>query len=195
MNIQAWLRSLGLELYYQAFLDNDIDPLILPSLTAEDLRDIGVASVGHRRKLLDAIEALQPAPATHGETPAAAPPVVKPEAERRQLTVMFCDLAGSTELSVRLDPEDMREVIGAYQNAVAGEVARYEGHIAKFMGDGVLAYFGYMPNARSGLACSSCSRSEDLGPPATRLSPGLASRPASWWSATWLAKEPPRKRR
>jgi class 3 adenylate cyclase/predicted ATPase len=143
MNIQAWLRSLGLELYYQAFLDNDIDPLILPSLTAEDLRDIGVASVGHRRKLLDAIEALQPAPATHGETPAAAPPVVKPEAERRQLTVMFCDLAGSTELSVRLDPEDMREVIGAYQNAVAGEVARYEGHIAKFMGDGVLAYFGY----------------------------------------------------
>ena len=143
MDIQAWLRSLGLELYYQAFLDNDIDPLILPSLTAEDLRDIGVASVGHRRKLLDAIEALQAAPAPQDEAPAAAPPAVKPEAERRHLTVLFCDLAGSTELSARLDPEDMREVIGAYQNAVAGEVARYEGHIAKFMGDGVLAYFGY----------------------------------------------------
>ena len=150
MDIEAWLRGLGLELYAQAFRDNAIDGEILPKLTADDLKDIGVTIVGHRRKMLEAIAALRagngPAPPPAAEeahtlpTPAAAAPS---QAERRQLTVMFVDLVGSTELSSRLDPEEMREVLRAYQDAVAGEVLRWEGHVAKFMGDGVLAYFGW----------------------------------------------------
>lgn len=130
MDVGGWLRDLGLGQYEQAFRDNDIDAGLLPTLTADDLREIGVASLGHRKHLLAAIATL-------------APPASTAQAERRQLTVMFVDLVGSTALASRLDPEDMREVIRAYQNAVAGEVARFEGHVAKFMGDGVLAYFGW----------------------------------------------------
>ena len=147
MDIAAWLRELGLERYEQAFRENEIDAEILPKLTAEDLKDIGVTIVGHRRKLLEAIAALaQPAlaPQVEPSDPVEASPTARPaEAERRQLTVLFCDLVGSTALSAQLDPEDMREVIRGYQNAVAGEIGRFEGHVAKFMGDGVLAYFGW----------------------------------------------------
>ena len=104
MDIKAWLQGLGLDRYVSTFRDNEIDWEMLPKLTSEDLREIGVAAVGHRRKLLDAIAALR------AEPPKIADVVVQAEAERRQLTVMFCDLVGSTALSARLDPEDLREV-------------------------------------------------------------------------------------
>jgi class 3 adenylate cyclase len=139
VEIAGWLRGLGLEQYEQAFRENDIDADLLRSLTAEDLREIGIASVGHRRRLLDAIKALPPDPTT----PRVAARDIPTGAERRQLTVMFCDLAGSTALSARLDPEDMRELLGAYHAAVAEVVAGVDGFVAKYMGDGVLVYFGY----------------------------------------------------
>jgi class 3 adenylate cyclase/predicted ATPase len=142
-DVAEWLRGLGLEQYAPAFRDNDIDGEVLRQLTSEDLRELGVRSIGHRRRLLDAISALDPAvPDAPG---AAVSRYVAPlaEAERRQLTVMFCDLVGSTELAARLDPEDLRDVIGAYHRAVADMVTSFEGFVAKYMGDGVLAYFGY----------------------------------------------------
>src|ERR1700726_2356692 len=143
MDVAAWLQDLGLERYVSAFRDNDIDAEVLPKLTAEDLISIGVASVGHRRKLLDAIASLGMAvPAAEVTAPAPGAPA-QAEAERRQLTVMFCALVGSTALSTRLDPEDLRELIGAYHRAVAETVGRFDGFVAKYMGDGVLIYFGY----------------------------------------------------
>jgi class 3 adenylate cyclase/predicted ATPase len=159
MDVADWLRSLGLERYEQAFRDNEIDAELLPNLTGEDLKDLGVALVGHRRRLLDAIARLRLA--SQGEAAAAdraseaafasaesgaahgVRPALRPTAERRQLTVLFCDLVGSTALSARLDPEDMRSVIGDYQNICSEVIRSYEGHVAKFMGDGVLAYFGF----------------------------------------------------
>jgi class 3 adenylate cyclase/predicted ATPase len=147
MDIAAWLRELGLERYQQVLRDNDVDAKVLPHLTAEDLKDIGVTSVGHRRRLLAAIEALRAKAATPEpkEPSATAPPAAEPsrEAERRQLTVMFVDLVGSTALSARLDPEDVGEVISRYQERCGEVVSRWDGHIAKYMGDGVLAYFGW----------------------------------------------------
>jgi class 3 adenylate cyclase/predicted ATPase len=143
MDVAAWLQGLGLERYVPAFLENRIEADILPSLTVEDLKDLGVTLVGDRRRLLDAIAALGAA-VPPAATPVAAPDAPAPaEAERRQLTVMFCDLVGSTALASRLDPEDLREVIGAYHRAVAGVVAGFDGFVAKYMGDGVLVYFGY----------------------------------------------------
>lgn len=142
MDVAGWLRSLGLGQYEEAFRDNDIDVEVLPHLTADDLVSIGVTSVGHRRRLLSAAAALASASQRTAED--AAPATARPAgAERRQLTVMFCDLVDSTALVARLDPEDAREVISAYQNAVTQQVARFEGHVAKFMGDGVLVYFGW----------------------------------------------------
>ena len=142
MDIAAWLQDLGLERYVSTFCENEIDWEVLPKLTSEDLREIGVAAIGHRRKLLDAIAALGPeAPAAVTAAHSDAPAPV--EAERRQLTVMFCDLVGSTPLSTRFDPEDLREVIGAYHRCVADTAARFAGFVAKYMGDGVLIYFGY----------------------------------------------------
>src|SRR5438874_8487922 len=138
MDVADWLRGLGLEQYEPAFRANEIDARVLPSLTAEDLKDLGVNLVGHRRRLLDAIAALRGAELS---APADAP--APAAAERRQLTVMFCDLVGSTELSSRLDPEDLREVIAGYHRAVAETVSRFDGFVAKYMGDGVLVYFGY----------------------------------------------------
>jgi class 3 adenylate cyclase len=131
--------------YKQAFIDNDVDCELLCRLTSDDLKDIGVASLGHRRRLLDAIASLNSTPhdAPVSSAPALAIASRQPDAERRQLTVMFIDLVGSTALSAKLDPEDMREIIRLYQNTVAGEITRFEGHVAKFMGDGVLAYFGW----------------------------------------------------
>jgi class 3 adenylate cyclase len=143
MDVAAWLQGLGLERYVPAFLENRIDADILPSVTVEDLKDLGITLVGDRRRLLDAIAALGAA-VPPAATPAAAPDAPAPaEAERRQLTVMFCDLVDSTALSARLDPEDLREVIAAYHRAVAEVVAGFEGFVAKYMGDGVLVYFGY----------------------------------------------------
>ena len=120
MDIGTWLGGIGLARYEKAFRDNDIDAGLLHSLTADDLRELGVGSIGHRRRLLDAIAALSAAAVPE----ALEKPVILPaEAERRQLTVMFCDLVGSTALASRLDPEDLREVLGAYHAAVA-EVGR-----------------------------------------------------------------------
>jgi class 3 adenylate cyclase len=156
MDIGAWLRSLGLERYQAAFRDNEIDETVLPNLTSEDLKDLGVAVVGHRRKLLDAIaglralatsnaKALPPARASTTPTNATSTVALVPEVsgERRYLTVMFCDLVGSTALSARLDPEDMREIIGTYHRCCAEQISKAGGFVAKYMGDGVLAYFGY----------------------------------------------------
>jgi len=151
IDVAQWLRSLGLEQYAPAFRDNDIDGEVLPKLTADDLTGLGVASIGHRRKLLAAIAALReaPAPATTESSPSPAHPNVAPtsseasSAERRQLTIMFADVVGSTELATRLDPEDLREVIGAYHRCVGEVLTRFGGFVAKYMGDGVLAYFGY----------------------------------------------------
>jgi class 3 adenylate cyclase len=143
MDIAAWLQSLGLERYVTAFRDNEIDWEVLPRLTSEDLREIGVAAIGHRRKLLDAIAALGALAATATLAAAAPDASVSAEAERRQLTVMFCDLVGSTPLSTRFDPEDLREIVGAYYRCVADTVGRFGGFVAKYMGDGVLVYFGY----------------------------------------------------
>jgi class 3 adenylate cyclase len=143
MDVVAWLRGLGLGQYVPAFAANDIDGEVLPELTADDLIGLGVTSFGHRRKLLAAITALRseaPQPVTEVEPVAAA---TSGDAERRQLTVMFCDLVGSTPMSLRFDPEDLRDVIGAYQRCVADTVARFAGFVAKHMGDGVLIYFGY----------------------------------------------------
>lgn len=144
-SVEAWLQSLGLGQYEQAFRDNDIDASLLPALTDGDLRELGMLSLGHRKRLLAAISELtKPAEGSSADLPTSPPAAsVAPQAERRQLTVMFVDLVGSTALSSRLDPEEMREILHAYQNAVTGEVARLGGHLAKLMGDGVLAYFGW----------------------------------------------------
>jgi class 3 adenylate cyclase/tetratricopeptide (TPR) repeat protein len=148
MDVGEWLRGIGLGQYEAAFRDNDIDGELLPSLTTDDLKDIGVTIVGHRRKILTAIAQLSLPTAdlqTIAELEALAPAVqpARTAAERRQLTVLFCDLAGSTAMSARLDPEDMREVIRGYQDICSGVIARYDGFVAKFMGDGVFAYFGF----------------------------------------------------
>src|SRR5437764_6653910 len=149
MDIVVWLRSLGLGRYEAAFRDNEIDETVLPNLTAEDLKDLGVAVVGHRRKILDAIAALRTdagtrAPSSDAATTSGVPAVSREDrAERRQVTVMFSDLVGSTALSARMDPEDLREVISAYQKCVAEAVGRFGGFVAKYMGNGVLIYFGY----------------------------------------------------
>src|SRR6202045_14802 len=143
MDIAAWLQGLGLERYVPAFRDNEIDWAVLPKLTSEDLREIGVAAIGHRRKLLDAIAALRATVPTAAVRAAPSDAPAPTEAERRQLTVMFCDLVGSTALSTRHDPEDLRELIGDYHRAIADTIGRFDGFVAKYMGDGGLIYFGY----------------------------------------------------
>ena len=149
MDVVVWLRSLGLGKYEAAFRENEIDETVLPSLTHETLKELGVASIGHRRKLLDAIAALRNDTSAQGPSSdlktAPAAPSAAPEdrAERRQVTVMLSDLVGSTALSARMDPEDLREVISTYQKCVGETVLRFGGFVAQFMGDGVLVYFGY----------------------------------------------------
>lgn len=147
VEIATWLRALGLEHYAQAFLDAELTPEALPELTDADLRELGLP-LGPRKIVLRAIRDLPdlPGPKAEADTqprPASAIASFPPEAERRQLTVMFVDLIGSTALSGRLDPEEMHQVVRTYQNEVASNILRYEGHVAKFMGDGVLAYFGW----------------------------------------------------
>ena len=145
--IAEWLEKLGMSEYAQRFAENDIDFAILGDLTDQDLEKIGVASLGHRRKLLRAIADLKVVEKSEPDVAVAAvaPAGPRPQdsAERRQVTVMFSDLVGSTALSARMDPEDLREVISAYQKCVAQTVRRFGGFVAKYMGDGVLIYFGY----------------------------------------------------
>ena len=139
--VTEWLESIGLSDYAQRFAENGIDLSIVRDLTDQDLKDIGVL-LGHRRKILRAIAELD-----HATGPKPAKTATEPrrpdEAERRHLTVMFCDLVGSTALAARLDPEDMRALIGAYHSCIAEVIGRYQGKIARYMGDGVLVYFGY----------------------------------------------------
>ena len=147
MDVAGWLRSIGLGEYEAVFRDNKIDSEVLSDLTDADLEKLGVP-LGHRKRLLKAVGALcAPDPNSERGAPAHQPRAVAPPrtdaAERRQLTVLFCDLVNSTALAARLDPEELREVIGAYDTAVAEEVKRFDGFVAKYMGDGVLAYFGY----------------------------------------------------
>ena len=154
MDVAAWLKNLGLEQYETAFRDNAIDGVLLPSLTAEDLKDLGVTIVGHRRKLQDAIAALgavskPPPPADPAVTLHAPVVASRPQsrsganAERRPITVMFCDLVGSTSLAATLDAEDWRDLVGAYLDDAAKAIGQYGGHVAKKLGDGLMALFGY----------------------------------------------------
>jgi class 3 adenylate cyclase/predicted ATPase len=138
--IADWLEKLGLSDYAERFADNAIDLSVLRDLTEQDLKDLGVL-LGHRRKILRAIAELDEVAPASIETPTE--PTLRNEAERRHLTVMICDLVGSTALSARLDPEDMRTVIDAYHAACARIMRTYDGFLAEFRGDGILAYFGY----------------------------------------------------
>ena len=154
MDVAAWLKNLGLGQYEAAFRDNAIDGDLLASLTAEDLKDLGVMIVGHRRKLLDAIAALgaalKPGPPAAAEPPATLPaPASRPQprsgadAERRPITVMFCDLVGSTSLAAKLDAEDWRNLVNAYLDEASAAVTDLGGHVLKKLGDGLMALFGY----------------------------------------------------
>src|SRR5690242_17756993 len=145
MDIGDWLRSLDLQRYEPTFRDNEIDFRDVPNLTKEDLEELGIP-LGPRRRLLKAIEALSGNSVGHElKHPTGVQPALEPRdtAERRQLTVMFCDLVGSTGLSSRMDPQDLREVISAYQKTSAKVIQSYDRLVAKLMGDGILAYFGY----------------------------------------------------
>ena len=191
-DIASWLARLGLDKYIEAFTANEVDFDALRHLKEDDLRELGLP-VGPRRKVLAAIAALDDdtmSQTSSGSAPASA--ALRREAERRQLTVMFIDLVGSTELSQRLDPEEMRDVIGVYQSAVSAEIARYEGYVAKLMGDGVLAYFGWPQRARRRCGTggarwpggSDGDRQPDDAIGANPLRPASAS-PQVWsWSAT-----------
>ena len=189
MDVRAWLESLGLDAYAQAFAANDVDAALLPSLTSDDLRDMGITSVGHRRRLLDAIAALNAPVAAASDQPSApgasaamplggeaiapagtAPIPTASGVQRRQITVVFCDLVGSTALSMRLDPEDLREFLDSYRAAVAAVVQEHTGWVAQYLGDGVLAYFGY-PKA-SEHACEQAVRA------ALRIIDAVAGLPA-----------------
>ena len=140
--VVGWLETLGVGKYASVFAENEITFEVLPRLTDADLKELGLP-LGPRRVLSDALAALASSTAADDVPEAATSATGRSAAERRQLTVMFVDLVGSAALSARLDPEEMGAVLRGYQNAVAGEVARFEGHVAKFMGDGVLAYFGW----------------------------------------------------
>ncbi|MFL5283891.1 MAG: AAA family ATPase [Rhodopila sp.] len=148
MDVGAWLRNLRLEQYETAFRANDVDAEVLPTLTADDLKEMGITSIGHRRHLLEAVAALRPqttpgkALAQVSSSSTSTEPA-EATAERRPLSVMFCDLIGSTALSARLDPEDLREVIRGYQARVATTIRQFDGFIARYVGDGVLIYFGW----------------------------------------------------
>jgi class 3 adenylate cyclase/tetratricopeptide (TPR) repeat protein len=147
VDVAAWLKNLGLGQYDAAFRDNAVDAEVLPQLTGDDLKELGVTSVGHRRKLLAAIAALLPPLSSErtGQQPSPEPPKKDPElsAERRHLTVMFCDLVGSTTISAALDAEDWRNLVNAYLDAASEAVTQMGGHVAKKLGDGLMALFGY----------------------------------------------------
>jgi class 3 adenylate cyclase len=162
--IAEWLASIGLGEYSQRFAENGIDLSVLPDLTDQDWEKLGVLR-GHRRKMLRSIAELRAAGLTEPFKAKLGP---RGDAERRQLTVMFCDLVGSSALSARRDPEDLRRVIGAYHTCIAEVIGTYRGTIARYMGDGVLAYFGY-PQAH-----------EDDAVQATRAALALGAMRKSW---------------
>ena len=143
--IRKWLEAIGLGQYADAFETNDIDMDLLRQVDDQMLKDIGVASAGHRLRIRNAIAKLAPVPTAEVNLSVTAPTheTTAASAERRQLTVMFCDLVGSTALSARLDPEDPRGIIGAYHRCCAEAIEQNGGFVAKYMGDGVLPYFGY----------------------------------------------------
>ncbi len=143
-DIAAWLEQLGLAKYAPIFSENEVEPADLSELSEDDLKEIGLP-LGPRRRILKAVRALDAGDRVPKESTGddAADAHTRVEAERRQLTVMFCDLVGSTALSQKLDPEDYREVITSFQKAVSEAVRRFDGYVAKYLGDGVLAYFGY----------------------------------------------------
>ena len=154
MDVVVWLRSLGLGKYEAVFRENEIDETVLPNLTAEDLKDLGVSIVGHRRKLLDAMAALRAeggakarppaaAPAGQSDAPPSAASIAQATGERRYLTVLFCDLVGSTSISAQLDAEEWRDLVSAYLAAASAAVTELGGHVAKKLGDGLMALFGY----------------------------------------------------
>jgi class 3 adenylate cyclase/predicted ATPase len=153
MDVVVWLRSLGLEEYEADFRENKIDDTVLPNLTAEDLKDLGVTAVGHRRKLVDAIAALRNDPSVQAASVTVAParPSLTPSAtavaeaigERRHVTVMFCDLVGSTSIAAALDAEDWRDLVGSYLDDASAAVTEMGGHVSKKLGDGLMALFGY----------------------------------------------------
>lgn len=158
MDVAVWLRSLSLGQYEAAFRDNEVDDSVLPNLTAEDLKELGVTALGHRRKLLDAIAALRTGES--GKTKAtsqdsvgqpAFAPAVETTDERRQLTVMFVDLVGSTVLGGELDPEDLIRLLSQYREACVAAIGKFEGHVAQYLGDGILVYFGF-PQAQEDAA-------------------------------------------
>src|SRR6204780_523248 len=158
MDVVVWLRSLGLEKYEAAFRDNEVDESVLPNLTAEDLKELGVTALGHRRKLLDAIAALRTdedakTKATTQDSAGLPPstPTIEATAERRQLTVVFIDLVGSTVLGGELDPEDLIRLLSQYREACVAAIGKFEGHVAQYLGDGILVYFGF-PQAQEGAA-------------------------------------------
>ena len=178
--IADWLATLGISEYAQRFAENDIDFTILGDLTDQDLKE-SASSLGHRRKLLRAIADLGGASVNRGCGRHTRRAAAQDAAERRQVTVMFSDLVGSTALSARMDPEDLREVISAYQKCVAETVRRFGGFVAKYMGDGVLVYFGY-PQAheddaeravRAGLELIGAVSSSSQAPLQTRV--GIAT--------------------
>ena len=148
MELKQWLEDIGLGQYVEVFEENEVTLDLARDLNNEDLKDLGMLVLGHRKTLLRAIDALSAAPEPNV---AAAPKPMEPRetvevtrgAERRRITVMFCDLVGSTALSERLDPEDLRDVMRAYQDATAGAIARFDGYIAQTLGDGLMVYFGY----------------------------------------------------
>jgi class 3 adenylate cyclase len=189
--ITDWLEKLGMSEYAQRFAENGINVTALPHLTDQDLKDIGVL-LGHRRIILAAIGQLA-APATP-EPAALIEPKPHDAAERRQVTVMFCDLVGSTALSARMDPEDLREIISAYQKCVAGTVQRFGGFVAKYMGDGVLIYFGY-PQAHEDDAERAVRAGLELIQPVSSHSTLQTQRPARCWGSTSLTNNPPQRTR
>ena len=147
-DVTGWLDQHGLARYAQTFIENNIEYDVLPDLTENDLKNLGV-SLGHRKTLLRAIETLAVARQASTTTATAQPvteallPSEHREAERRQITVLFCDLVGSTQLSEKLDPEDLQALIEAYRSACTAAIKRYEGYVARYFGDGVMAFFGY----------------------------------------------------
>ena len=149
MDVADWLRQLGLERYEATFRENDVSAGILPDLTAEDLKELGIVSVGHRRQLLRSIAELRSDAKMAGDGISqlsrshANAPLYGSAAERRQLSVMFCDLINFTALSSRIDPEDLSAVIRGYQSRVATTIARFGGFVARYVGDGILIYFGW----------------------------------------------------
>jgi hypothetical protein len=193
VDVASWLRTLGLERYEATFRENDVSGDDLCHLTAEDLDGLGVTAIRHRRRLLVAIAALRSEGPSPGDparsssdslsSPTGNLGTSETIAERRPLSVMFCDLIGSTALSSRLDAEDLREVIRTYQACVAATIQRFDGFIARYVGDGVLIYFGW-PEARetdaeravrAGLAVAAAVSQEPVGGETLHVRIGIAT--------------------